>query len=232
MTASARKKPQQVEADSDSDSSEDEEKRRKESQKEWDDLARETRDATRLRIAAEQFSSGRRGSVVAYDDVETGDNADGERPAPLASPHSEDDAEEVSGPVSANGDAPDRPNGVVTAGAALRDRKRAGTKKTGAQKKRRIGEETAKTKAEDEEERFLQLRLKGEKKPKRIDASRIVSYYDFDSSGAMFREDADSQDVSHPRIEHAAPSASSGGGNFRSLLSRNVWDAEDGEDEG
>jgi len=184
----------------------------KDSNREWDELAREVRQEQRRRFAEREFISGRRGGVNTYDDVAS----DAEEPPPprlAAEEQSGDAGASVVTEVAASGTAPasadasapstgqaavaeargeneehERPAGAVTAGK-VRDGKKRRAQKSGAQRRKRK-RELAKQKAEEEDEdehrKWLRLKLEGEDKTRRIKASRIVYYYDHDSAGALF----------------------------------------------
>lgn len=140
------------------------------------------------------------------------------------------------------------PAAVVTAGQQEREKRRGGQRKTGAQKRREAeeaaieaGDEEAAAaaaekrlkhgkkpkrpkddgeEADKEDDRWVKMRLEGDEKAKRVDATRVVSYFDFDSRGSLFsREQADDQE----RIVVAQPAD-----NFRGTVRRDLWD--DGDD--
>eukprot|EP00419_Tripos_fusus_P001691 CAMPEP_0172687024 /NCGR_PEP_ID=MMETSP1074-20121228/21364_1 /TAXON_ID=2916 /ORGANISM="Ceratium fusus, Strain PA161109" /LENGTH=309 /DNA_ID=CAMNT_0013506413 /DNA_START=46 /DNA_END=975 /DNA_ORIENTATION=+ len=149
------------------------------------------------------------------------------------------------------------PAAVVTAGQQERERRRGGQKKTGAQK-RREAEEAAiqagdheaaiaaaalrvkhgkkpKRPRDDEEadkdnDRWIKMRLEGEEKPKRIDATRVVSYFDFDSGGHLFpREQADDHESKAVAGAATSSSAAPSTDNFRASVRRDLWDGDDSE---
>jgi len=203
----------------------EEEDDRLQSQKEWEDLEREAKQIVRLRLASE---TGR--PSAAYDDVADAD-ADAIDKVPEDLPtkkvDSDTDSEKDDEP-SAKAESEVEPK-------EGRGRKRAGKKKTGAQKKRERaareeGENPRKQKEEDDD-RWLKLRLAGEEKPRRIDANRIVSYYDFDGRGNPLRKPAGSLETAEdeedfiPGDRLEPPSS----GNYRSQLSQDLW-AADSED--
>lgn len=69
-------------------------------------------------------------------------------------------------------------------------------------------------------EKWVKLRLKGEEKPKKIDATRVVSYFDFDTRAT--------EQANVPVREHEAATDS---GNFRSRVRMDLYEDEDEEDE-
>jgi len=170
-------------------------------------------------------------------------SAQPEQPAPAAG------GEAAAADVRNETEEEDRglpPAAVVTAGQKERERRRGGQRKTGAQKRREAEEaaiqagdmEAATSAAEKrlkhgkkpkipkddgedkDDDRWVKMRLEGEEKPKRIDATRVVSYFDFDSAGGLFpREQADD----HERTVVAQPAE-----NFRATVRRDLW--EDGDD--
>eukprot|EP00440_Ansanella_granifera_P008749 gb/GFBE01009480.1/.p1 GENE.gb/GFBE01009480.1/~~gb/GFBE01009480.1/.p1 ORF type:complete len:287 (+),score=86.22 gb/GFBE01009480.1/:1-861(+) len=276
MTASAKPKRQVAEVDSDDgEAKENVEKSREASQKEWEELEREAKQTVRSRLAADAFAQGQRDTVTAsYDDVAEEGNADGEESklkSPSGGAASPDAA--ASTAATAKEDSEDeedeksedevRPEGVVTAGKVSREpgeRKRAGKKKTGSQKKREKAEKADKDAAgaaegsagkkrkrteEEEEDRWVKLKLVGDQKPKRIDATRVVSYYDFDAKGNPYQRplfsssssrpmgtegpelDDDDEEGPVPRVQLAPPAPA---GNFRAMLRADLW-ADDSEDD-
>lgn len=115
------------------------------------------------------------------------------------------------------------PDGVITAGQDTRAKKRGGVKKTGAQKRKQSGTK-GKEEEDEDEERWVKLRLDGEKKPKRIDATRIVSYYDFDIGDFVSEDMRPQGGVEEGQGAHAPTN-----GDFRSQLRSNIFDEDDEE---
>lgn len=234
MTATSRKrgswKDLQEEDVDVADSDEDCGDERKKSQLEWLELEREVQSDLRKK----EFASGvRQSAVVAYDDV-AGDEADEEDGPPSApsSPEAADAAEEAASPSGkgpADGDERVVPEGVTTAGDQAKEpKKRGGKKETGAarRKRRHEGEDgpPPKKKKEDEDpDRWLKMRLEGEEKPKRIDATRVVHYHDFDSSLAA---ESASASVEAPEDKPVATP-----GSFRASVRRDLFDGSDDDDE-
>jgi len=133
------------------------------------------------------------------------------------------------------------PEGVVTAGQASQAKKRGGEKKTGASKRKKREEDDeeeeaggdlptkkkrkkedadgkkGKKKEDDDPDRWVKLKLQGEEKTKRIDATRVVHYHDFDARHG-------SAGVEPQEVQ--APS-----GNFRAALRKDLWD-DDSDDAG
>ncbi|CAE7456411.1 unnamed protein product, partial [Symbiodinium microadriaticum] len=156
-----------------------------ESRLEWEAIDREAKQLVRSRLKAD---AGR--EVSGYDDVAGEGNADVPEPdepkqedssrkppeAPLGDDGKISEASGEEEPEEAAEDGEPRPRN--------RPQKRAGQKKTGAQKRReKAAREKEKEKDEEKDDRWLKLRLQGEEKPRRIDANRIVFYYDFDARG-------------------------------------------------
>eukprot|EP00435_Cladocopium_sp_Y103_P069821 s70_g34.t1 len=97
-----------------------------------------------------------------------------------------------------------------------------------------------------DDDRWLKLRLAGEEKPRRIDANRIVSYYDFDGRGNPIRkpvgsvETAEDEEMGRAWRQLGAMEddfipgdrvTTSSGGNFRGQLSQDLWAADSDESE-
>merc|ERR1712048_401665 len=110
--------------------------------------------------------------------------------------------------------------------------------KTGAQKRKQgedaedSGSKTNKSEKDndDDPDRWVKLRLDGEKKPKKIDATRIVSYYDFDNRTKTHQDVLDSLQDGVDADASAAPvSEASLDTGFRARL-RNLFEAD--EDDG
>jgi len=226
-----------------------EEAQRKDSNQEWLDIEREVREEKRRLFAAQEFASGRRDTpVVGYDDVP--DRPENSQSDEETEEVKEKDVKKGTGKETEE-DIEKETSGfdraIVTAGQQEREQRRGGQKKTGAQR-RREAEEAAiqagdteaaaaaaakrlkhgkKPKRREEEEadedhdRWLKMRLEGEEKAKRIDATRVVSYFDFDSGGKLF----DREQEDH---ERAAVPAASSTENFRASVRRDLW--EDGDD--
>mmetsp|Transcript_111310 Transcript_111310/g.315100 ORF Transcript_111310/g.315100 Transcript_111310/m.315100 type:complete len:263 (-) Transcript_111310:167-955(-) len=251
MTASSKRPPRpswrdELPEEDDVAADEDGGTARKASQREWAALELEVQEERRRKHAAENFASGRRDTVVAYDDVVGEEEAEADRPphesngrgkpapdAPLqggarnGAAGREDGAAPSASPAPAPSpgspveEGPSLPEGVITAGQDSRAKKRGGTKKTGSQKRKQArGDKEEK----DDEERWLKLRLAGEKKPKRIDATRIVYYHDFDRGDAM-AEDVRPQGGTEEGATAPAP------GNFRAQLQGNLFEDEEDEDD-
>mmetsp|Transcript_105410 Transcript_105410/g.183338 ORF Transcript_105410/g.183338 Transcript_105410/m.183338 type:complete len:252 (-) Transcript_105410:73-828(-) len=210
---------------------------RKASQLEWEDLEREVQEERKRLRAAEDLASGRRGDVVGYDDVAGVEDSD-------QSPDGDDD----DGGAESDDDEPDAatkqvhaqatedqgpalpPEGVTTAGTAGTE---ARTKKRGGQKKKnkkkaaggeQDGEPPKKKKKEEEDpNRWLKMKLQGESKPKRIDATRVVHYHDFDGGGAAGA-------ISSPRPPALQASSSTAPGDFRSTLRMDLFDDDDDDE--
>lgn len=227
----------------------DGERRRKASQLEWAELERDVQEEKRRRRSAEVFASGRRDNVVAYDDVadeeaeadmsdaesseddrivsdalghnESGGVPNLESGIPAASPSSPAPALSTGNTVEGR-EGPLLPEGVITAGQDSRAKKRGGLKKTGAQKRKQSGTSGHQEEKEEDAERWVKLRLDGEKKPKRIDATRIVYYHDFDTGNAMSEETRMQGGVE----EGVAASTT---GDFRAQMRANLFDEDDDE---
>lgn len=136
---------------------------------------------------------------------------------------------------------------VVTAGQQEREKKRGGLRKTGAHRRREAREAEAdlllpgtdqvtdkaeqpsnsrKRRSEDaqdkdkDQDRWVKMRLEGEEKTKRIDATRVVSYFDFDRGGRGTRVGT------KEARERDGPEE----GNFRAAVRRDLWeDSDDSE---
>lgn len=193
--------------------------------------------------------------MAAYDDVAEEGNADivsksleggGTSPDAAASteaPGAKDDEDDDED----DDDEEERPDGVVTAGKVeteAKDRKRAGKKKTGSQKKRekaerekveQAGPGSKRKRADDEEEedRWVKLKLEGDQKPKRIDATRVVAYHDFDNKRNILRPAAiDSLDGAEEEPAPAVPAGPAApAGNFRAMLRADLFAEESDEDD-
>ncbi|CAE8593512.1 unnamed protein product [Polarella glacialis] len=256
LMTSSRKRPapeKPLVADVESDGEDDAaavEKKRAESQREWSELEREARQEQRLKFAKSEFAQGRRETVAAYDDVGEVGNADGDE-APSdgdCSENSEEEDSQKEGPQNANDASERRPDAVVTAGKVsreTRDQRRGGVRKTGAQRVKAAFEEEEeaekKRKAERDEERWVKLKLEGDQKPKRIDATRVVAYHDFDSAAAggdlessrreslrPLNEDEEEEELPQKALAAPPPVA----GNFRASLRTDLWDDDDDEEDG
>jgi len=200
MTTAARKPLQQTWQEIDEDDGNDgmdEQAKMKASRQEWDSLAREVN----MKQTIEAIASGRRSSVVAYDDVADEEEADdppqrsandtanavpgspGEEPDESGAASVADEVD-VQGPAEQSGEGPRVNNEDKQQG------KRGGKRKPGSQKRREAaekdedGQPRKKRREEEDEERWMKLKLEGEEKPKRIDSTRLVSYFDFDAKAA------------------------------------------------
>lgn len=205
---------------------------RKASQNEWLALEREVKSELHRKVLA---SGIRTDAPLAYDDVagdETEDEDDDFSSAP-SSPEAAD-AGEAAAP-SATGDDAERivPEGVTTAGDQVKVKKRSGKKRTGAERRKRKhdGEDgpPSKKKKEDEDpDRWLKMKLEGEEKPKRIDATRVVHYHDFDSIAAAA---ARTSAVEASSAEGAEEKPVVKPGSFRSAIRRDLFDGSDDDDD-
>merc|ERR1712039_657448 len=95
-------------------------------------------------------------------------------------------------------------------------------------KKKREAEEAAegsKKSKKDDPDRWVKLKLDGEKTTKKIDATRVVHYHDFDTNGKLF----DAQEGEEVAPTEAAKAQFSG--NFRAGLQFNLFDPETDEEE-
>lgn len=207
---------------------------RKASQLEWDDLEREVKEERKRLRAAEDLASGRRGVLVGYDDVAGVEDSD---PSPDGddddggAESSDDEPDASTKPVpaqAATGQEPALPpEGVTTAGTEARTKKRGGQKKKNKKKAHegeKDGEPPKKKKKEEEDpNRWLKMKLEGESKPKRIDATRVVHYHDFDGGG-------DAGAVSSARPPALVASSSAATGDFRSSLRMDLFDDDDDDE--
>lgn len=243
MTATARKRgswkeePETNVADSD-DEPEDE---RKASQNEWLSLEQEAR----AEIQKKEMEKGIRPENAGYDDVasdwETDEDDDDDRSASApSSPEAADSsAAATAGEAAAGGEATGElvPKGVTTAGDQAKEpKKRGGERKTGAERRKRKfvatgedGEPVKKKKKEDDPDRWLKLRLHGEEKPKRIDATRVVHYHDFDSRAAA-RAAAAAAASSAGSSKVAADTSTPTPGSFRASVRRDMFDGSDDDE--
>mmetsp|Transcript_72496 Transcript_72496/g.169863 ORF Transcript_72496/g.169863 Transcript_72496/m.169863 type:complete len:244 (-) Transcript_72496:39-770(-) len=210
------------------------------SQREWETLELEAKQFARSRAV------GKLREVSGYEDVAGEGNADRseppspEGPAVSTAPSKDHIFEEAEAEVEEVEDEGEQ--GEDTGkdekekdDKEARARRRAGKKKTGAQKRREKAarEEDAeprKRKAEDDD-RWLKLKLHGEEKPRRIDANRIVSYYDFDSRGDPVRRPINARREADDEDEDFIPGdqTSVAGGNFRDGLRPDMWADSDSE---
>merc|ERR1712176_816904 len=135
--------------------------------------------------------------------------------APTEGPAAADDAEELA-----------RHSAVITAGSKDQaGKKRGGQKETGGSKRLRKRLEEDGPKKEKDPDRWIKLKLAGEKSQKKIDATRVVHYHDFDTYGKLF-ESKDSDD------EAPAPAAKAEqAGNFRATLRMDLFAPESDEEE-
>lgn len=197
-------------------------------------------------------------------DSESGEEAASPRQSSPAAAEESRSAPEVGGAASsrspridgesAPAESEERPEGVVTAGQQEKTRKRGGKKKTGSQKKRKDKEgsedgegrpKRRKTEDDEDDTKWLKVKLEGEEKAKRIKATRLVYYHDFDSGGALFGNGstasassgsaaAGTAPTQEASVAEAAPSAGESTaapaleGNFRSRLR---WDLYDDDSE-
>lgn len=178
--------------------------------------AAEAEEAARLRIKAEATKA------AAEAAASLGPGVQGPAPAPRASADSNAEA--------------DLPQGVITAGRAgeREEKKRGGVKQTGAMKRKKKADEDGgkkKKRREDEDpDRWVKLKLKGEDKEKRVDATRVVHYHDFDTlglSGSAASGAASLPVVGGSAASGAASSApveAAAAGNFRAALRKDLWD--------
>lgn len=243
------------------DDGEDSDAGREASRLEWEQLERGVEQDRQKRRSAEDFASGRRAGVVAYDDVaaeEAGEDSGdgGAEPSAAAGAATAAIAPAVAVPVSVLVAA--APSASSSSSAAVETRgipelrperalpleehgggggggKRRGGLKSGSKKRDRAllltggddgdqppasTERRHKKRKEDEDpERWVKLQLEGDTKAKRIDATRIVHYHDFDARGTT---------VSQHREQ--AEKGDDGGRDFRSRLSVDLY-GEDDEDE-
>lgn len=230
MTASSRKRGswkdlQDEGADVVDSDVEDEEKQRKSSQLEWAELQREVE----TDIRKKELDSGiRQSAPTTYDDVaEDAVDEDGPPSAP-SSPEPEEEAADGKG---FDDDERVVPEGVTTAGAQTKEKKRGGEKRTGAaRRKRKLGDAEGedgappKKKKEEDPDRWLKMCLEGEDKPKKIDATRVVHYHDFDGGAA----EAISEAPSEAAATDEKPVAS---GSFRATLRRDLFDGSDSDED-
>lgn len=224
MTATASKRgswrdQQQDVADSDEEPVDE----KKASQLEWAQLERDVQSE----LQKKALDAGiRHSAAVDYDDVasdEEGDEDDELDSAP-SSP------EAASAAAAAEDGERVVPEGVTTAGDQVKVKKRSGVKRTGAEKRKRKfpgdvdeeGQPKKKKKKEDDPDRWLKMRLEGEEKPKKIDATRVVHYHDFD-------RDAVPSLGSSAGAAEQKPAAAPGG--FRSMIRRDMFDGSDDDDD-
>jgi len=234
------------------------EETRKASQEEWECIQLEVQQEKKRRRLAEEFESGRRGAVIAYDDV-ADDEDESEKFSESEKSDEEDQPQDKETDASnlllagastatasavpaaaASGNEVDQtplpPEEAVTAGTVdQKPKKRGGKKVPGSRKRKNLegedGEgktrehEHKKKNREEDPDRWVKLRLRGDDKPKRIDATRVVSYYDFDTGGMQLADGVGDDDVALG----SAPEAPTG--DFRAQLCRNMFDDDDEEDE-
>lgn len=242
MTATSRKRGSWKEEKLDvGDSDKDEDDEKKASQREWQDLEKQVQKEARR----QELDSGKgRAPAAAYDDVADDEPSEDEEDASApSSPEAEDasDADAPAAPFPLRRKVPldkdkddDRvvPEGVTTAGDQAKDKKRGGEKKTGAtrRKKKHAGEDgpPPKKKKDDDPDRWLKMKLEGEEKPKKIDATRVVHYHDFDSSlqGPLAESAEADSAVKSEEKPAVAPS-----GSFRASLRRDLFDGSDSDEE-
>lgn len=224
MTATARKrgswKELVAQEDEIVDSGNEGDDCRKASQSEWAELERQVRSELRMK----EFASGMgRGEAVNYDDV-AGDEAEIDGPASApSSPQAEEAEEDVDGKDAIV------PEGVRTAGEQTKDKKRGGERRTGAarrKKKGELGEEgppPKRKKVDEDPDRWLKMRLEGEEKPKRIDATRVVHYHDYDMVSALATTSSSSSVVQ----DTSGVAQKAAGTSYRSGLRRDLFDSDD-----
>ncbi|CAL1147576.1 unnamed protein product [Cladocopium goreaui] len=208
------------------------------SQREWEDLEREAKEIVRLRLASE---SGR--PSAAYDDVAEANaevidkTVDGEVSTAASAAEKKEDSDSESEDKESVAVAPIASDAGTSMPETRGKRKRAGKKKSGAQKKReKMSREEGgdpRRQKEEDDDRWLKLRLAGEEKPRRIDANRIVSYYDFDGRGNPIRKPIGSVETAEDEEDFIPGDrvTTSSGGNFRGQLSQDLWAADSDESE-
>jgi len=203
----------------------------KESQREWDVIAREVREERRKVLAETKFAAGNSEGVVAYADVAS--DAEDE-PAPIAKPRrgSPGRAEAAESKAGSDGeDSDDKeslpPGEVVTAGKNGHLKQRGGLK-TGGQRKKRLRE--AQEKEDEETGKWLKLRLEGEAKSRRIKAARIVYYHDHDAGGSGGAKAACENADVHAEDSIAQAASAQAAGNFRSQVTADIWGDDDSDD--
>jgi len=206
----------------------------KESHKEWETLEREAREEMRLKYAERSFTSGRRDAeVTTYDDAVS----DAEEPEPPRPSREQEQEEPMASPSAQECEREREPSVSPPAPGFRQDQsKRRGGRKPGSKKRKKEegdkeGEEGAqkekqKRKKDEDPNRWLQMKLEGEENKKRIDATRVVSYYDFDTAGALFR---DTQPAAAEATEEAQPPPA---GNLRASVSLDIWGNDSDEGDG
>lgn len=234
MTATSRKRGSWKDLQEDveiGDSDNEGDGERKASQNEWAALEKQVEKEVRTK----ELASGiRRSALVAYEDV-AGDEEDEDLPSAPSSPESPPAAEgaaageAVAGAQTAE-DARVVPEGVSTAGEQKKEKKRGGEKRTGAsRRKNKAGEDgppPKKKKEEEDPDRWLKMRLEGEEKVKRIDATRVVHYHDFDGSSVAAPA---LPPAAEPEAPASAASSSAAPRSFRAGLRRDLFDSDDDE---
>lgn len=202
------------------------------SQLEWAELSREVAEERRKMRAAEAAATGRRANIIEYDDLAGAEEDEADEPAgnkkqddASAGTDGEREDDSPAGEAEVVDDPYLPPEGVTTAGEAGKQKKRGGLKKGSEKRKARQDDDdddgpvTKKPKKIEDPDRWIKLRLEGEEKPKRIDSTRIVNYYDFDGSVKVETDGA-------ARLSGGVP----GGSNFRSQVRRDLF-ADDSDDE-
>eukprot|EP00929_Paragymnodinium_shiwhaense_P015076 TRINITY_DN12308_c0_g1_i1.p1 TRINITY_DN12308_c0_g1~~TRINITY_DN12308_c0_g1_i1.p1 ORF type:complete len:245 (+),score=77.67 TRINITY_DN12308_c0_g1_i1:201-935(+) len=234
MTASARKalSSWRTEASGEDATLEDDEKEA--SRNDWDDIQKEVEaEKRKLRRTTDLPLDERQApGALAYDEVagdgpnETEEEERLRREAAERAEGSEQgDSRREGNDASSDPDDSDieRVLKAKLKGENKDERRRGGQKYTGSQRKRRRlekekGKGKGKGKDKDDDDRWVRLRLAGEEKEKRIDATRVVHYHCFDEG----------QDEGAVEAVAAAPSSSSGG-DFRSAVRRDLWEDSDEE---
>lgn len=200
---------------------------RKESQNEWAELEREVRSELRMK----EFASGMgRGEAVNYDDV-AGDEEEDDGPPSAPSSPEEGEADSNAAKHVTSEDAL-APPGAMTAGDHLKEKKRGGEKKTGAARRKKkagdLGEEGSfqkRKKVDEDPDRWLKMRLAGEEKPKKIDATRVVHYHDHDMM-ALSKEASSSIAVAGDSSGGSQPATTV---SYRARLRTDLFDSDDDE---
>mmetsp|Transcript_66638 Transcript_66638/g.104826 ORF Transcript_66638/g.104826 Transcript_66638/m.104826 type:complete len:251 (+) Transcript_66638:172-924(+) len=237
MTATARKRGSWKDLVKDDDvevaDSDDEGDDRKASQNEWAELEREVRSELRMK----EFASGMgRGEAVNYDDV-AGEEAEIDGPPSAPSSPEGEEAEEDGVPKGPPDSDAVVPEGVRTAGDHAKEKKRGGERKTGAARRKKkgggeLGEDGPphkKKKAEEDPDRWLKMRLEGEDKPKRIDATRIVHYHDYDVAAALASASSSSNLLGSTE-KSSESTGKATGSSYRAGLRRDLFDSDDDDD--
>eukprot|EP00928_Gymnodinium_smaydae_P074027 TRINITY_DN57114_c0_g1_i1.p1 TRINITY_DN57114_c0_g1~~TRINITY_DN57114_c0_g1_i1.p1 ORF type:complete len:271 (-),score=93.20 TRINITY_DN57114_c0_g1_i1:142-954(-) len=260
MTASAKRPPAAWREELLEETAKLQEEEQESSRIQWEAMEREVKvERDRMRLSAD-LAEGKRGvPAPEYDDVagEAADeSAEAARVKTEAEARAAEDALREEADLDSPPSSPEPSRGVITAGQGDREKKRGGQRRTGAERRKKkddAGDEDGKKKkkrkrGEDDEEddRWVKLRLKGDEKEKRIDATRIVYYHDFDTVAAEAAERAKAEEAvalaaaakaaetaasasSSSQKEAAPQPAPSATAALRASL-RNLW-ADDSEDE-